>query len=191
MFEGETYRYFCRWYNTTWLNERAVETPVVWKLVNKQEGKNILEIGNVLSHYFPVKHDIVDKYENAKGVINQDVVEFQPNRKYDLIVSISTLEHVGWDEKPRDPTKILKAFERLQALLSQKGRMIVTLPIGFNSDLDNLLKFNKIRFTRQFCFRRISKSNIWREVKWGDLRTLKNEEPFHQANGLVIGILEK
>jgi len=51
----------------------------------------------VLSHYFAVKHDIVDKYEIAPSVVNEDLVNFKPGKKYDLIVSISTLEHVGWD----------------------------------------------------------------------------------------------
>ena len=43
-------------------------------------------------------------------MINQDVVDFKTNEKYDLIVSISTLEHVGWDEEPRDDKKISKAL---------------------------------------------------------------------------------
>jgi hypothetical protein len=46
--------------------------------VNKYVGRNVLEVGNVLSHYFPVHHDVLDKYEKAKGVINEDVVEFSP-----------------------------------------------------------------------------------------------------------------
>jgi hypothetical protein len=38
---------------------------------------------------------VLDKYEQAPGVINEDVVSFSPPQKYDLIVSVSTLEHVG------------------------------------------------------------------------------------------------
>jgi hypothetical protein len=77
-FQGEVYRYFYHPYNITWRNERAVEVPIVWKIVNKYVGRNVLEVGNVLSHYFPVHHDVLDKYEKAKGVINEDVVEFSP-----------------------------------------------------------------------------------------------------------------
>ena len=29
--------------------------------------KKILEVGNVLSHYFRINHDVVDKYENRQG----------------------------------------------------------------------------------------------------------------------------
>ena len=38
-------------------------------------------------------------------VINEDITYFQPNHKYDLIVSISTFEHIGFDEDPRDTVK--------------------------------------------------------------------------------------
>ena len=63
--------------------------------------KNIFEVGSVLSHYFPINHDVLDKYEKGHGVINQDVVDFKPHNKYDLIVSISTLEHVGFDDNTK------------------------------------------------------------------------------------------
>ena len=89
------------------MNERSIEVPIVMEIVNQNKGKRILEIGNVLSNYYKVSHDIVDKYEKAPNVINQDVVDFKTNEKYDLIVSISTLEHVGWDEEPRDDKKNL------------------------------------------------------------------------------------
>ena len=124
-FHGETYHYFYHKYNSTWESERAIEVPIIWKIVKENRERRILEIGNVLSHYFVFKHDIVDKYEKAKGVINQDVIDFQPPKKYDLIVSISTLEHIGWDEKPRDCTKILRAIENLESLLDNKGRIVV------------------------------------------------------------------
>ena len=96
------------------MNERAIEVPIVWKIVSEYSEGRILEVGNVLSHYFSVCHDILDKYEKADGVINQDVVNFWAPNKYELIVSISTLEHVGWDESPRDPNKILRAIENLK-----------------------------------------------------------------------------
>lgn len=95
VFRVKQYKYFYHKYNTTWKLERTVEVPIIFEVVKKHHDKNILEVGNVLSHYFPVNHDIIDKYEKGKGVINEDVVDFRPPKKYDLIVSISTLEHVG------------------------------------------------------------------------------------------------
>jgi cyclopropane fatty-acyl-phospholipid synthase-like methyltransferase len=36
-------------------------------------------------------------------MINEGVVDFHPSKRYDIIVSISTFEHIGLDEKPKDP----------------------------------------------------------------------------------------
>lgn len=175
----------------TWRGERAVEVPIIWEIVKKHHGKRILEVGNVLSHYFSVNHDILDKYEKAEGVINQDVVDFQPSEKYDLIVSISTLEHVGWDEEPRDPLKILRAIQNLKNLIASGGKMIVTLPLGYNSEMDKLLKEGKIHFTEQYYLKRISRDSKWIEVDWNDVWEAKFGSPFYAANGLIIGIIEK
>ncbi|MEW6408075.1 MAG: hypothetical protein AB1465_05290 [Patescibacteria group bacterium] len=112
-FQNKNYKYLICQYNRTWFNERTVEIPIVLNLIKEYKKKEILEIGNVLSHYIKFKHDIIDKYEKAKNVINADIVEFNNDKKYDLIIVISTLEHIGWDEKPRDEEKILKAISNL------------------------------------------------------------------------------
>lgn len=51
-FRGDAHRYFYHRYNTTWRNERTVEIPIILEVLNKSKGKSILEVGNVLSHYF-------------------------------------------------------------------------------------------------------------------------------------------
>lgn len=193
IFQRKSYHYFYT-ITGTWKHERAVEVPIIWEIVKKYQGKKILEVGNVLANYFPVNHDIVDKYDKSTGVINQDVVDFQPaeNEKYDLIVSISTIEHVGWDEKPRDPKKIPRALENLTTkCLAPGGEIVVTLPIGYNSYLDKLLKEDKIRFNKQYYLKRISKDNKWIEVDWSDICDAKFGDPFPYSNGLVIGIIER
>lgn len=142
--QGRNYKYFYHKYNNTWDNERAVEIPILMESFNENEGKNILEVGNVLSNYFSVNHDIIDKYEHAVNVNNQDIVDFHPSKKYNLIVSISTLEHVGWDEIRQDPTKIFKVRDNLKSLLTSKGICVVTIPIGYNKELDILLNENQL-----------------------------------------------
>jgi SAM-dependent methyltransferase len=195
-FQGENYSYFLHEYNTTWKNERIVEIPIIWKIIKGYEEKKILEIGNVLSHYFIVNHDIVDKYEKAEGVITKDVTEFNPSKKYDLIICISTLEHVGWDENPRDhkiihaPEKIMQALDNLKRALAPKGRLIVTLPVGYNLYLDRLLKNGKIQFNSQYCLKRISRDNKWIETSWNNVKDSKYNSPFPAANGLIIGIIK-
>jgi hypothetical protein len=185
---GKTYRYFDT--VKTWYNERAIEIPIVMEMVRRYQGTNILEIGNVLSNHVRFEHDILDKYENAKGIINEDVVNFRPEKRYDLIVSISTLEHVGWDEKPRDNMKIPRAIENMKALITSRGGMIIiTLPLGYNSTLDKLLKDGIIRFSKQYHLLRISKGNEWKQASWEDVKVAKYNTPLPFANGLLIGII--
>jgi len=188
LFLGKEYRYFDT--VKTWHGERAVEIPIVLEMVKKYQGMNILEIGNVLSHHVKFEHDVLDKYEIAKGVINEDIVDFKSDKKYDLIVSVSTIEHVGWDEKPRDNMKILRAIENLKTIIvSRGGTIIITVPLGYNSALDKLLKDGVIRFSKQYHLIRISKGNEWKEALWEDVQGAKYNVPFPFANGLIIGII--
>lgn len=191
LFEGRRYRYFYHRYNRTWRSERAIEVPIVWKIVRQNRGRRILEVGNVLSHYFPVGHDRLDKYETAPGVINEDVVDFRPGHLYDLIVSISTLEHVGWDEQPRDPGKIPRAVGNLKSLLAPRGRIVLTLPLAYNPHLDALLRAGTLPFSRRYCFKRVSDDNRWREVSWEEIKNCRFDTPFRRVNGLLICIIEQ
>ena len=188
-FQNKCYNYLYHLYNCTCLNERAVEVPIVWEIVRNNQGRKILEVGNVLSHYFPVFHDILDKYDKGEEIINQDVVDFRPSQKYDLIVSISTLEHVGWDEEPKDPEKIWLAIDRLKECLAPEGRMIVTLPLGYNLKMDQLLSEGKIQFTNQYFLKRVSNDNNWQEVDKNEVLGIERRYNYFKmtAKGLLIG----
>jgi hypothetical protein len=186
---GRKYRYFYHYYNTTWYNERAVEIPVITEIVRENLSRETLEVGNVLGHYFRFEHHIVDKYENKRGITNKDILDFEPTKKYDLIVSISTLEHIGWDETPRDETKTFLAIAKLKTLLSSSGMLIVTLPLGYNQALDKMLKKSMIQFNKLYCLRRISKCNKWIETRFESLHNIEYNSPFPGANALLIGII--
>jgi hypothetical protein len=173
------------------MNERAVELPIVMDVVNSNTDKRILEVGNVLPHYFNFSHTVVDKYEVCEGVINQDIVDFRSAILYDFIVSISTLEHVGWDETPRDDKKILRAIENMKNLLSDNGAMVITLPIGQNAALDSMIKDRVLTFDQQYYMLRISKSNEWREASWNEVKDQQYNKPYSNANAIVIGIVFK
>jgi SAM-dependent methyltransferase len=162
---GVTHRYFYHLYNLTWQNERALEIPVAWSEVQRNAGRRILEVGNVLSWYFPVEHDVLDKYERASGVINQDIVAFDPPEKYDLVVSVSTMEHVGWDETPRDPPKVLRAVEHLKTLLKPGGQLLLTVPIGYNRALDGFLEDGSLDLGEKRFMKKVSGRPEWVELE--------------------------
>ena len=143
----------------------------------------------MLSHYFLGNHDVIDKYEKWPGVTNVDVADYRVSLKYDLIVSISTIEHVGWDEQAHDPTIIIRAIRNLKSSLAPKGKLVLTLPVGYNMDLDRLLDGQNLGFSEKRCLKRISKDNRWVEVPWEDIRCSRYGRPFPAANGLIVGII--
>lgn len=195
-FLGKILEYSTSEYNLTYSNERTIEVPIIWDYVQeyKKLEKNILEIGNVLSHYYVVNHDIVDKDENAPGVINQDVIDYKTDKKYDLIVSISTMEHVGHFEVPDSwvqPQKILVALQNLESLLAPGGQIIITFGMGYNYLLDAHVKLGNIKFDKMVCMKRISQSNEWKEVDFNEIKNDEYSKPFNASNNVVVGFLKK
>jgi hypothetical protein len=78
----------------------------------------------VLSNYLgkrhsSPRHEIIDRDEPERGVRKIDAIEHQPAGPYGLIASISTVEHVGWDDVPRDTTKAFRAIELMRSWLRQ------------------------------------------------------------------------
>jgi hypothetical protein len=187
---GLAYSYHLGRYNTTWHHERAVEVPVAWEILRWFEPEKVLEVGNVLPHYFKTSHTVLDKDEADPRVVNTDVVDYKTDRRFDLIISISTLEHVGFDySEVVEPHKILLAIDHLRGLLSDHGRLLITLPMGYNPHLDELLRDGTLRFDRLLAMERITPDNRWRETSWANVASARYDDPYRGANGLVFGII--
>lgn len=189
-FDGQTYQYLVHPYNTTWLTERAVEVPIVERIVRDAaaRGLKILEVGNVLAYYGDHDHVVVDKYERAPGVINEDIVDFASETKFDLVVAISTIEHMGWDEEPRTPEKLAVALARMRSLVAPGGRLVVTTPTGYNDFLDSKLRENRLGFDWLEAVKRRHRWSLrWRsvpveELEFGPWRAIGG------ASEVIVGI---
>ena len=159
VFNDTNLPYFFHAYNKTWNNERTVEIPIILELIKNNYNEvrpYMLEVGNVLSHYGYRGHTVLDKYEEGGGVLNIDIVDYEPKNRYKYVVSISTLEHVGWDESPRDDHKIESALSKIKDLLLDEGVFIGTVPLGYNPILDSLLVSSKIKgFDKYFMVRNV------------------------------------
>lgn len=186
---GVVYPYFSHPYNMTWINERAIEIPLMRRVLLSRAGAKTLEAGHVLGHYdCSRRHDVVDKYERVDypSLFNEDLLGFKGNAPYDLILSISTFEHVGWDEFPQDVSKASNAIQHLRSLLTPGGRLYFTVPVGYSPGIDRFLD-RKEEFINRTCLRRTSIRNEWREVDWEDIRFAKFHAPYPFANGIVFG----
>ena len=162
-FAGEAHAYLVHPHKRTWLTERAVEVPVVQAVVDRHAGRRVLEVGNVLSHYRAQAHTVVDKYERAPGVLNRDVLELGDLAPLDLVVAVSTVEHVGWDERPRDPERAVRAIGSLRSLLAPQGSLVVTIPVGYNPILDRALREGRVPWSSLRALRRQGGTR-WREA---------------------------
>jgi hypothetical protein len=141
------FKYFIHWYNHTWDNSRKIEMPVFLDLYYKNMGKEMIEVGNVLSHYIPITHTVLDKYEKAKYVINEDIIDYKPEKKYDVVLSCSTLEHVGFDEEDKDQDGFLKAVNNIKKnVLKDGGVLVFSVPVGYNHDVDRVLAYGLLHF---------------------------------------------
>jgi len=177
-YKNKPYKYFFDKYNVTLCNERQIEVPII-----RGEIPNMLEIGNVLQHY-PCNWDIVDKYEKGRGVINCDISKFKPKKKYNLIVSISTLEHIG-ERTGQSKKKILKAINHLKSLLNKRGKLVFTVPLGWNSEMDELIYADKLGVKMRFM--KLDKYYDWIECPMKDTENSEYGGKFPFANAIMVG----
>ena len=188
--DNRRYRYLFHPHTTTWRNERCVEIPLAAEVLNAWSGKRILEVGNVLGHFMPITHDVLDKYEHVDGVINEDVIEFTPTAPYDLILSISTLEHVGWDEIELEPDKARAAIRRLIEILAPGGRLWLTVPRGYHRYLDRDVDIGTLPFGHLVFLRRSSRRD-WHQVRHEDVKGIPYGVGFEGAIAIMIAITDK
>lgn len=123
-------------YNDTIRNERAVEVPIANHWL-RGRGCRGLELGNVLAHYGTSGHRVIDRYEQGAHIDNIDV--FDADGEYRWIISISTVEHVRFDEEPRDLEAAVRVLGLLRSLLAPGGDLLVTVPLGHHPYLDRYL----------------------------------------------------
>lgn len=190
-YAGKELPYFIRRHNTTFRNERAVEIPICLDWLERFKGRDILEVGNVMSHYLPVTWTVVDKYEAGPGIVNVDIVDYRPDGGYDLVFSISTLEHVGKDEEDQDPGKATRAMTHIaRRYLKPGGTFVFTVPIGYNLPMDADLFGGAVPLTEKRFLLRVSADNVWREASADEVRGSIYGEPFENANALFVGVVK-
>jgi SAM-dependent methyltransferase len=187
MFKSQKLELFYHGYNMTWATERCVEVPIARYFASAAPAERTLEVGNVLSHYGPVGHDVLDKFERGPRVINEDILSFSPGKKYELILSISTFEHIGFDDESEESSgkKILEAVEACKRLLAPGGRLVVTTPVGYNPELDQLLAENRLSPQVESYLKKYGELD-WREAPKAEALRSRYRHPFPYANAIAV-----
>ena len=178
----------CRYahYNLTWSNERCVEIPLGQHFLAQANGA-ALEVGHVLGHYGTRGHTVIDKFETAPNVINADITEWKTDERFALILSLSTFEHIGFDDEAEGDSakKIRAAIAACRALLALDGRLVITVPLGYNPDLDELIETDTLGEDRASFLLRSGPRN-WAEVARAEAVGTRFGCPFPYANALMV-----
>jgi SAM-dependent methyltransferase len=185
-YEGAKYEYMFHPYGTTLVSERIVEVPIALEALRAHAGRRILEIGNVLGHYAACSHTVVDKYEKSDGCLSLDILDYRPSQGFDFVVSVSTVEHIGWNRYEREPDKAVLALEHMRRLLAPGGHMLVTVPLGYNQALDRYLQSDRRIFYKTCFLTRSSSSNRWVQASAEAAFGTKYGSPYPFANGLAV-----
>lgn len=186
-YKGQALPYIYHRYNMTWASERCVEVPIGRWWVQRFSGRRVLEVGNVLSHYGEVQHQILDKFEKGPGVINHDILTFKPEEKFDLILSISTFEHIGFDDEAEGSSaeKILAAIEACRGLLAPGGTLGISIPVNYNPELDELINRNQLPPNAHTFLRRQGYTD-WVETDQATAMKARYKEPYPYANAIMV-----
>jgi len=127
-------------------DERAVEIP--WVLARYAGERRVLDVGTVFAEPAYVAGlralaipDLVTVDLAAGATVVADVrdLPFEDGR-FDLVLCVSTLEHVGRDnaiydvDAPRDEQGDEAALRELRRVLAPDGRLLVTVPTGVDDD---------------------------------------------------------
>lgn len=187
--DGRSYSYFVSRGNRTWDNERAVEIPVGREAVQAHgRPETVIEVGNVLGqHFADTRHRVLDKFERHPCVTwNEDVIEFEPPFAPELVVSISTLEHVGHSEQPPWPEKFRLAVEATIGWLAPGGRLLFTVPLGYNPSVLEFLEDPSPQVTSMHFMRRTTLDNLWEQTSFSEVRDYRYDKPFRCANALAF-----
>jgi hypothetical protein len=173
---------------------RQVELPIAWAALQTclPETGRVLEVGNVLGGYYPTCHHVVDKFEEGEGIINADVTVWRPVEPYDLILCISTVEHIGIerDSGSRAPARgydykpLAAIYNLLLYALRPGGRLFLTWPWRRRNAADRLLR--QLPWEWVGFLKKVGK-NEWIEVERKDLARIKYNQPFRKANAVVVG----
>jgi SAM-dependent methyltransferase len=138
-------------------DERCVEMP--WVLSRYRGEQRVLDVGYAFA--LPAYLGALTRL-GASGLTGVDLATAEvpgleavradlrdlpfEDRAFELILCVSTLEHVGYDnteyglEQERDETGIGRSLAELRRIIAPRGRLLVTVPTGLEEDLGGFVQ---------------------------------------------------
>ena len=191
------------------VNERIVEYPVIWRWLMDQG--RVLDFGCATSRMplylanlgyevhgldlrpYPWQHSNLSFFQ-------ANIFDWQPPHPYDMILCISTLEHVGLGAYEGDIVEEradFKALQRLHDWLAPDGQLLLSVPFGQTTENSMYRVYNHAQLqavTQSFItkearyFRRVQ-DNEWASATVEEMVTVAS--PQLPVNGVAILKLQK
>ncbi len=156
------------------LDERIVEYPWLFSRLKEVKDLDILDAGSVLNfpafadthiarenrlHIATLAPETNCLYSRGVGYVFQDLRgTFFKDASFDVVLSLSTLEHVGMNNRRLytndecfNETLVedfASAARELRRITRPGGRILLTVPCGTSADLDWLILFDDARIER-------------------------------------------
>tara|TARA_B100000795_G_scaffold238808_1_gene200153 strand:+ start:77 stop:871 length:795 start_codon:yes stop_codon:yes gene_type:complete len=186
----------------SFLDERIVEIPWIVSELKKIKG-NLLDAGSTLNQYYIlklIKHFnkifITTLYpeENYHNNLNvsytyEDLANLSfKNEYFDVVTSISTLEHINYNNsiynygkfrysKKKQKNKLFTVLENLNRVLKKKGTLLITIPYGKKGIYNNMQQFDKVDLDKIIKFLKPTKYSIKyyvvKDKKWSESKSHK------------------
>ena len=161
---GAPWRRFAGSRSTARMTERVIEIP--WVLSRIHDDRRVLDIGS--AYAAPVflqrlssmgiaeLHGVDLSRRPVKGIrmTRADVRHMPfPDASFDLVLCVSTLEHIGLDnagygvEAERQATGDLQALTEIRRVLAPTGRLLITVPYGRAEDHGWFKQYDRVGWT--------------------------------------------
>ena len=165
-------------YNCPDSNERRVELPLAFWFI-KNYNDDLIELGEVTDFYIDAKHPVYDLCKEREHTTKMDISDVDYVGKN--VVSISTIEHVGnGDYGYEIDDKKAKAL--LDKIFNGAKNYLITIPVGFNRDLEQTIVDNNIKYILMVrdCL------NNWKQVDDKELKDYEYGTPYGAGNAVAI-----
>ena len=78
------------------------------------------------------------------------------------------------------------AMKKIISLLKPGGIAIITVPLGYNTEIDEIIKNNRILFKEKYFLERINIFNKWRSTNIERALQLKYGQRYAAANSVAF-----
>ena len=163
---------------------------MIQALVDDQPPDRVLEVGNVLSHYRDQRHLIIGSLRTGTRRPEPRRLELDGLGRFALIVAISTLEHVGLDERTARSGQVGARRTRAARVAGPGWTAGADGAGGYNRQFDAAIRCGGLPIANLAALRREAGSDTWVQVEPEAAFAAPYDFLLYRARAVVFARLE-